>query len=468
MLVRSPRSKLVAILVVMLFAGCAAKQKTPLRPGPEAFPQSTGFNQFTPEDEVKLGRQAAAEVDSQLPELPPRHPISDYVSTLGQKLAHQLPPNPYVFDFKVVNQKEINAFALPGGPIRVNLGTIQAADTEAQLAGVIAHEIAHVYMRHATRNASKQSIAQLPAAILSGVLGSGTGAQLARMGLQFGLGSVFLKYSRDAESEADRVGAKIMYEADYDPRAMAQFFEKLAAESPAGGPQFLSDHPDPGNRAAQVMEAVSQLPPKRFIENTNEFREIKRMALTIKPYTAEQIAQMQRQRLPRLNFASEGSVMPSTGFQTLRHSAFQIQYPSNWQVLGDSNSAVTIAPPGGISNDAIAYGVVISEYRPRTQQSLTESTQQIIQALRKSNPSMRLISDAQPVNITGLRGLAVNLQSPSPLADSNGEPVPERDMLVTAQRPDGSVLWLLFIAPEQRFQQLSPTFKRMLDSLQLV
>jgi predicted Zn-dependent protease len=467
-LARSPkRRKFVATLVVLFFVGCAAKQQTPLRPGQEAFPQPTGFNQFTPEDEVKLGRQAAAEIDAQLPLLPPRNPISDYVSTLGQRLAHQLPPNPYVFDFKVVNQKEINAFALPGGPIRVNLGTIQAADTEAQLAGVIAHEISHVYMRHATRNASKQSIAQLPAAILSGVLGSGAGAQLARMGLQFGLGSVFLKYSRDAESEADRVGAKIMYDAGYDPRAMAQFFEKLAAESPPGGPQFLSDHPNPGNRAAQVMEAVSQLPPKRFIENSPEFREVKRLASTMKPYTAEQIAQMQRQRQPRMNLETPGSVTQASGFQTLRHSAFQIQYPAKWQVLGDSNSAVTIAPPGGISNDAIAYGVVISVYRPQTQQSLTQSTQQIIQALRNSNPSMRLISDAQPVNINGMQGLAVNLQSPSPLAASNGEPVPERDMLVTVQRPDGSILWMLFIAPEQQFQQLSPTFKRMLDSLQV-
>jgi hypothetical protein len=215
------------------------------------------------------------------------------------------------------------------------------------------------------------------------------------------------------------------------------------------------------------MEAVSQLPPKRFIENSPEFREVKRLASTMKPYSAEQIAQMQRQRQPRMNFETPGSVTQASGFQTLRHSAFQIQYPANWQVLGNSNSAVTIAPPGGISNDAIAYGVVISAYRPRTQQSLTESTRQIIQALRNSNPSMRLISDAQPININGLQGLAVNLQSPSPLAASNGEPVPERDMLVTVQRPDGSILWMLFIAPEQQFQQLSPTFKRMLDSLQV-
>src|SRR6266481_8257357 len=175
MLANPLQRKAIAMVVALglILSGCAAKQQTPLRPGEAGFPEPRGFNQFSPEDEVKLGRQAAAEADAQLPELPPRDPISDYVSTLGQRLAHELPPTPYVFDFKVVNQKEINAFALPGGPVRVNLGTIQAADTEAQLAGVMAHEIAHVYMRHATRNASKQSIAQLPAAILGGVLGPG-------------------------------------------------------------------------------------------------------------------------------------------------------------------------------------------------------------------------------------------------------------------------------------------------------
>jgi hypothetical protein len=463
----SLKKKAISLLVAMAMTGCGVKQQPPLRPGDAAFPQPHGFNQYSPEDEVKLGRQVAAEADAQLPLLPPRSPISDYVSTLGQRLAHELPPNPYVFDFKVVNEKEINAFALPGGPIRVNLGTIQAADNEAQLAGVIAHEISHVYLRHATRNASKESIAQLPVAILGGVLGNGVGGQLARLGLSVGMGSVFLKYSRDAESEADRSGAKIMYEAGYDPRAMAQFFEKLKAESPPGGPQFLSDHPDPGNRAAMVMEAISQLPPKRFVQDSAEFRRIKAIAATMKPYTAQQVAQMQQQRQPRLNASTQGAIMPAGSFQTLNHSAFQIQYPSNWQAMGDSNSTVTIAPPGGVSSNAIAYGVIISVYRPQSQVDLATATQQIYQGLRNSNPSMRAISEAPPVQVNGLPGQVVNLQSESPLVDNNGQPVAERDMLVTVQRPGGSILWMLFIAPEQQFEELSPTFNRMLQSLQV-
>src|SRR3954454_10751651 len=139
------RRRFSTLIAVLLLVGCAARQAGPLRAGRDAFPTPGGFNQFSPEQEVQIGKQAAAEADASMPLLPTRGTISDYVSTLGFKLAKQLPPNDYDWNFKVVNQKDINAFALPGGPVRINLGTIQAAENEAQLAGVMAHEIAHVY-----------------------------------------------------------------------------------------------------------------------------------------------------------------------------------------------------------------------------------------------------------------------------------------------------------------------------------
>src|SRR5258706_236226 len=204
----------VLLLAAMLVSCSSQKIATPLAPGIEAFPEPHGYNQYSVEQEVELGKQVAAQADAQLPELPTRGPIQDYVSTLGQRLAHTLPNQgtPFVFNFKVVNEKEINAFALPGGPVRINLGTIQAADTEAQLAGVMAHEISHVWMRHATRNASKQSLWQIPAAIagIGGAMIGGSAGQLAQLGAQFRVGSVLLKYSRDAEGETDPTRAKIM------------------------------------------------------------------------------------------------------------------------------------------------------------------------------------------------------------------------------------------------------------------
>jgi beta-barrel assembly-enhancing protease len=463
---RTQARRFTVIFLALVLTSCATKNKGPLQPGADAFPQPGGFNTFSLEQETQIGRQASAEADRQLPLLPPRDPLSDYVSTLGHKLAAQLPEKNYVYSFKVVNQKEINAFALPGGPVYVNVGTVQAASNEAQLAGVIAHEIAHVYMRHATHNASRQMAAQIPIAILGGVLGQGAGGQLARLGLSFGLGSVFMKYSRDAESEADRVGAKIMYEAGYDPRSMAAFFENLEAEGGSRGPQFLSDHPDPGNRAQAVNTAISQLPAKTYQRNSADFTRAKAEVATLKPLSAQQVAQQQQQRQAQVEQVALGSILPSGSYKALDHSQFQIAYPSNWEVMGDRNSAVTIAPRAGVSQDAIAYGVVISGMRPQQAQSLTQSTQQIYQFLRQGNPELRASGGVQGSRINGLEAEVVPLVGPSPLRTGDGVAA-EQDMLVTVQRPDGTVVWLLFIAPQAHFERLRPAYGEMLNSLRV-
>jgi predicted Zn-dependent protease len=456
---------LKAILPAILLAGCAGVSRKPLQPGPEGFPQAGGFNTYSPEQDVQLGRQVAAQADAQLPLLPDDSEISRYVSALGQKLARQLPSNPFQFNFRVVNQKEINAFALPGGPVRVNLGTIQSADNEAQLAGVIAHEISHVYMRHSTRNASKEAIASIPLQIAGAVLGNGAGGQLARLGIQFGAGSIFLKYSRDAESEADRVGAKIMYEAGYDPRAMAQFFEKLEAEVGKGGPQFLSDHPNPGNRAEAVMQEISALPPKQYVKNTPEFQRIHELALKMHPYTAEQIAQMQKQRQPRIEQLSAQSIQPSGAFKTLSGSGIQIQYPENWQVYNGENSAL-IAPPAAVQQNAIAYGVMVGAYKPQQPMSLDQATQVIANSLAQTNPGMRA-AGAQQVSLNGRPAIKAELIGQSPLVGPDGQAASERDVLVTVPRSDGAVIWLLFIAPEPQFGALQPAFQQMINSLRV-
>ncbi|HSS97445.1 MAG TPA: M48 family metalloprotease, partial [Terriglobales bacterium] len=191
---------------------------------------SSGFDMFSADEEVQAGKQAAADARKQLPLLPDSDPVAQYVQQLGKKLVAHAPGEKWPYEFHVVNQKEINAFALPGGPIFVNLGTIQAADNEAQLAGVMAHEISHVVQRHGTRAASKQMMAQLPVALLGGLLGKGALSQAAQLGISFGVGSYFLKNSRSAESEADLLGTDIMYDTGYDPHQMAVFFAKLAEE----------------------------------------------------------------------------------------------------------------------------------------------------------------------------------------------------------------------------------------------
>ena len=246
---------------------------------------------------MQAGQQSAAQVAKQLPVLPDSDPVTIYVQRLGQQLAAHAPGEKWPYTFHVVNQKEINAFALPGGPVFVNLGTIQAADNEAELAGVMAHEISHVVQRHGTRAASKQMAAQLPLAILGGVMGQGALSQMAQMGLGFGIGSYFLKNSRTAESEADLLGTDIMYDTGFNPRAMADFFTKLQAEGGARGPQFFSDHPDPGNRAQAVAKEVATLPRKAsYRSDSAEFRDIKQRVAGMRPLTAQQIAERDKLR----------------------------------------------------------------------------------------------------------------------------------------------------------------------------
>src|SRR5207237_1301313 len=204
----------------------------------------------------------------------------------------QGPKDPY--SFKIVNQQEINAFALPGGPLHINLGTIQAADNEAQLAGVMAHEMGHVIMRHSTHMASQQMVGQLGLGVLGALIGRGTGAQIAQAVGQFGVGSLFMKYSRDAENQADLVGTGIMHDAGYDPQQMVRFFQKLDEEGGARGPQFFSDHPNPGNRAQSVAAEAATLSRTNYRQDTAQFQQIKARVGGMKAYTAQQIADMQK------------------------------------------------------------------------------------------------------------------------------------------------------------------------------
>jgi predicted Zn-dependent protease len=238
-----------------------------------------GFNLFSRQQDVELGRQAAAQAERQLPIVHDAE-LESYISQLGRRLASYSPAPDYPYSFKVVRDKNINAFALPGGPVYVYTGTIAAAGNEAQLAGVLAHEISHVALRHATNNASKAMLARMPLAVFGGV-GSGSAlGQLAQLGLGFGLNSVLLKYSRTAENQADLVGAQILYKAGYNPDEMARFFQRLESEERYHSIQFLSDHPNPGDRVRAVRaEAATLGPPQQWLSDSTGFEEAKAIAM---------------------------------------------------------------------------------------------------------------------------------------------------------------------------------------------
>ena len=456
---RSRGMRLLALAVVISLG---------LPPGALARVQpSSGFDLFSADQEVQVGKQATADTNKQLPVLPDSDPIAQYVQQLGAKLAAHAPGQKWPYNFHVVNQKEINAFALPGGPIYVNMGTIQAAESESELAGVMAHEISHVVQRHATRAATKQMVAQVPLAVLGGFLGRGIAGQLASLGIQFGVGSYFLKNSRQAEKEADLLGTDIMYDSGYDPQAMPRFFQIIKQKYPSRSPQFLSDHPDPGNRITYVSSEIKTLPPKQFVQTSPQFAQAKQRALGMKPLTAQQIAQQQKPT-PGAGGGGGGSsgIAPSSNFRQLRHNAFSISYPDNWQAAGDANSAVTIAPQAGVSQDAIAYGVIINGFQPESANSLDSATHELIAQLRQGNPDLRQVGSDQDIKVNGVSAKSVDMVGASPIKDQQGKAERERDWLVTLPMSDRQhVLYAVFIAPDKDFGQMRPAFENMLRSL---
>lgn len=251
-------------------------------------------NHYTPAQQIELGDKAKAQVYRQMPVLPDSSPITQYVEQLGEKLAAQAPGYKWPYNFHVANVADINAFALPGGSIFVNLGTIQAAASEAQLAGVMAHEISHVVLQHSVCNAEKQQkvgllagLGQVAASIALG----GAAGELAAQGIGMTAGLGFLKMSRGAEKQADLEGVGILYDAGYDPRGMPEFFQTIESKYGAGSAQFLSDHPNPGNRMEYIDREIATFVPRPdYITTSPAFARVKTEASEMHAYTARQIA----------------------------------------------------------------------------------------------------------------------------------------------------------------------------------
>jgi len=259
-------------------------------------------NSYTPAQDVKLGRQAAAEVREQLPLLH-ESATAALVERIGSRLVSQIPGEfrqpAFRYSFQVVNLREINAFALPGGPMFLNRGMIEAARSDAEVAGVMAHELSHVILRHGTLQASKGQKFQL-GAIAGQVLGAivgGTKGQVIAQGSQIGLGTYFLKYGREYEREADLLGAQIMARAGYDPRQMANMFRTIQQQGGSRGPEWLSSHPDPGNRYAAINREAGMVQVRGRADTASSFQAARSRLANLPPApTSEQVARAQASR----------------------------------------------------------------------------------------------------------------------------------------------------------------------------
>lgn len=262
----------VFLPLLVCLTTAAAQGPTQFRPG---------FNLFSKQQDVQLGQEAAAEVRKQV------HVIDDptltrYVNEIGKRLAasKEAQASGFLFTFQVVADPSINAFALPGGPMFINTGLLKAVDNEAQLAGVMGHEMSHVILRHGTNQASKARLIELPAVLGSAIAGNSMLGQLTQLGIGVGADSMLLKFSRTAESQADLLGSHLMAESGYDPVEMAKFFEKLNTGQQA--PEFLSDHPNPGNREKAIQAEAAKLPDQTYGYQTGDFQKMKKVVAAIK------------------------------------------------------------------------------------------------------------------------------------------------------------------------------------------
>jgi beta-barrel assembly-enhancing protease len=443
------RRCLSVVVMAAISLSCAARRPgDPIRPG---------FNVYSKQQDIQLGQEAAGQIRKQVRVVDNRD-LQDYVSRLGQRLAGQPEADGYPYNFTLIHDDSINAFALPGGPIFVHTGLMAASDNEAQFVGVLAHEIAHVALRHGTSQASKATLIQLPAVLGGVALGQGSVlAQLGQLGIGLGANSILLKYSRDAENQADALGARMMAKAGWNPVEMASFFEKLEAQGGSRAPQFLSSHPNPGNRVRNVQAEVQTLPQANYNADTGQFSPMR-----------EQVARLGPGRPPAQQAAAGAparSALAPANFTRLQTSRVGLDHPAGWQVYGDRTSAVvTIAPQGGIVQGrggfAITHGAVLSYYRPESgRRDVRGATQELLRDLASINPDLRAAGPARTATLGGQRGMLV------PMAGRTPDGAPERIWLATINRPEG-LFYLVLISPDRDFATLEPAFRRMLDSVQ--
>jgi predicted Zn-dependent protease len=226
-------------------------------------------------DEIAIGKQAQAQVQRETPALGDAAARA-YVARLGRTLAAHARGQRYPYSFSIANYREINAFALPGGPVWVNRGAIEAAGTEAQLAGVIAHEIAHISQRHAATQLSNAMVTNLGLSLLGALLGNSGGASAANIAARYVASGAFLKFSRDDEREADRVGVQIMARAGWDPHGMIELMQTIREQErrdPSSVEVFFSNHPSPKDRVALLAQVVPK--GKAGKRDSEEFQAIR-------------------------------------------------------------------------------------------------------------------------------------------------------------------------------------------------
>ena len=460
----------------------------------------SGFNLFSVQQDVDLGRQSAVEVEKQVPVLNDSR-TTTYLTRIISRLASQAPGTKFPYTIKAVNSTEINAFALPGGPMYVNRGLITSARNEAELAGVLAHEMSHVVLRHGTEQASKAYLGEAGLSLLGGLVGKrgSTSSQIIQAVGGFGLNAAFLRFSRGDELEADALGAEIMSKAGYDPMAMATMFAMLRTEQgrdPSKLERFFSSHPPPADREARIRSLAASLGRGGSLQVVGDFASIQSRlggmtasnATTQPTYRTSTGTVVQPNETVTINVPS-----PSSSYARFSHGAgfFTVDYPGNWRAY-QSGLAVSMAPEGGVvelSNGQpnLLYGVIVNHYAPfegtddrwssslqrnytpfedRTKPPrnfLEDATDDLVRTLIHTNSYLSVLSGSVRSEVVdGAQGYSVLMSGRSPVTGEE-----ERAMLYTRGLPDSHVIYMICIAPSRYTSTMDQTCSRMMRTLQV-
>jgi hypothetical protein len=429
-------------------------------------------NKYGLSDDVKLGGEAAREVERQLPMLDDSD-IQYYVERIGRRLVEGIPSQfqhpEFRYSFKVVNARDINAFALPGGFTYVNRGLIEAAQNEGQLAGVMAHEISHVALRHGTAQAGKgqkYQVGSILGQIAGAVIGGGLGQVIAGAS-QVVPGVFLLKYSREYERQADTLGAQIMANAGYNPRELANMFRIIEQNSGGGGPEWLSSHPNPGNRYEAINREADMLRVSDPIGNTAQFARVQaRLRDMPRARSLEEIGRASQRNPQGGNSGRIGRVAyPSSRYRVYNGgNLFQVSVPDNWREMGGS-SEVTFAPEGAYGDYqgrfVFTHGAMLGVTQANSR-NLRQATEDFLNQLSQNNQNLRRYGNYQSGSIASRNGLAVTLSNRSEVTGRN-----EVISIYTTLLRNGDLFYVIGVAPETDYRSYERVFRTMVSSLRL-
>jgi len=467
-------------------------------------------NKYKVQEDVKLGNDAARQVEQQFPLINDRDAAA-YLNRVGERLVAAIPRElnqpAFNYRFRWVNASDINAFALPGGPMYVNRGMLEAAKNEGEMAGVMAHEISHVALRHATAQATKQSSAKntlgtLGMVLGGAILGGQAGAELGALGAQ----AWATKYSRAYESQADALGARIMADAGYDPHDLANMFQTIQRQSGGGGgPSWLSSHPDPGNRYNAInREAQTLNVSANPIKVTRDFERTKARFHSLPPGRTMSEIEKGPPAGGNSNYPSGGDNYPqggnnypsggnnypngngypenggngSQGQGSVEQYSISVPPPStklraytgvNWlRVSVPSNwidhlegQQVMFAPDGAFGDQGITRGAMFGVFAG-ADKDLQTASQEHLNGVLAVNSYLRQRGSLIETTLAGREAFTTTASGISPVTNRV-----EKVGIYTTQLRSGGIFYVITVVPEEEAAAYSSAFRSILSSIQI-